>query len=105
MKVTRHRATRFSFSADIAVTDVRSEKQIIARTTDLSLFGCFAHTTTPFPQGTAVRLKMNRGDAQVAALGTIAYSLANEGMGIEFDKVESSDLAILENWLAQLRKK
>ena len=105
MKVNHHRATRYSFSADIAVTDVRSEKQVIARTADLSLFGCFANTTTPFPRGTMVRLRINRGTSHVTALGTIAYSLAKEGMGIEFGKIEPSDLAILEDWLAQLRKK
>jgi hypothetical protein len=103
MKVPHHRATRYSFAADIAVTDVKSEKHVLARTTDLSLFGCFAKTTTPFPRGTTVRLRVSRGAEQITAFGKIAYSLADEGMGIVFGKIEPSDQAILEQWLTQLR--
>jgi hypothetical protein len=103
MKAPHHRATRHSFAADIAIINVKSEKQVIARTSDLSLFGCFVKTTTPFPRGTMVRLRMNRGAAQITAFGKIAYSVADRGMGIVFSKIEPSDQAILEKWLDQLR--
>jgi hypothetical protein len=46
---------------------------------------------------------MNRGAAQITALGKIAYSVADKGMGIVFSKIEPSDQVILEKWLDQLR--
>jgi len=104
MRTEHHRATRLPFKAAIAITDVESEKEVLAHTTDLSLFGCFAETTTPFPPGTRVRLRINRGAEKITAQGKIAHARADEGMGIVFSKIEPDDQAILEKWLAGLRK-
>jgi hypothetical protein len=103
MKAPHHRATRHAFATDIAITSVKSEKQVLARTADLSLFGCFVKTTTPFPQGTTVSIRITHGASHITALGKIAFSRADEGMGIVFGKIEPSDQAILERWLDQLR--
>jgi hypothetical protein len=103
MKATHHRATRHSFVTDIAITNVNSEKKILARTADLSLFGCFVTTKTPFPRGTTVSIRISRGAAHIVALGRVAFSRADEGMGIVFGKIEPSEQAILEKWLDQLR--
>jgi hypothetical protein len=103
MKATHHRATRHPFVTDIAITNVSSEKQILARTADLSLFGCFVTTKTPFPRGTTVSIRISRGALHITALGRVAFSRTDEGMGIVFGKIEPSEQAILEKWLDQLR--
>jgi D-serine deaminase-like pyridoxal phosphate-dependent protein len=81
-----HRATRFPFAANVEVTDVRSERIVTGRTSDLSVFGCHVRTTNPFPVGTKITLRITHD-------------------GATFAKVEPTHQAILEKWIANLRKK
>ncbi len=82
---------------------MRSERLLTARTTNLSLFGCYVYTVDPFPVGTKVSLRILHGGASFAAFGKVVYSKANSGMGITFTEIEPSGQAILEKWLASLR--
>jgi hypothetical protein len=61
-------------------------------------------TTTPFLEGTKVRLRISHHGANFFAHGNVAYSRPDAGMGIAFTLVEPSALSILEDWLAELRK-
>ncbi len=99
-----HRASRYPFAASIELTDVRSEKILTARTTNLSLFGCYVHTSSPFPEGTKVSLRIIHGGTSLAALGKVVHSKPNAGMGVFFTTIEPPSKAILEKWLASLRK-
>ncbi len=83
---------------------MQSEKHISGHTKDLSLFGCFVETVTPFPEGTKVRLKISRGETHLVAQGKVTYSRPNSGMGIAFITIEPSSLPVLDVWLANLRK-
>ena len=98
-----HRASRYPFAARIELTDLQSEKLLTARTTNLSLFGCYVSTTSPFAEGTRVSLRISHGGASLATFGKVVYSKRNSGMGIAFTKVEPSGQAILEKWIASLR--
>jgi hypothetical protein len=102
MKVEQHRATRHQFAARAEVVDVESEKQVIAHTGDLSVFGCYIETASPFPRGTKVRIRINHHGATFVALGIVSYSRSN-GMGIRFGTIEPAHQQTLENWLAQRR--
>jgi hypothetical protein len=104
MQFERHRPPRNQIAVGIELTDVQSEKHISGHTNDLSLFGCFAATVTPFPQGTKVRLKMLRGRRQLFAHGRVTYSRPGTGIGIAFVTIEPSSLPVLEAWLAGLRE-
>ena len=98
-----HRGARYPFVSAVEVTEAVSEKQIMARTRDLSVFGCFAETSKPFPQGTSVRLTIRHGTAKISARGRIAYARADEGMGIVFSGIEPDDQALLDQWLAEMK--
>ena len=102
MKVEQHRATRHRFVARVEVVDVESEKQVMALTGDLSVFGCFIETATPFPRGTKVRLRINHHGSTFAALGHVSFS-RSAGMGIRFVTIEPAHQQTLEKWLAQAR--
>ena len=102
MKIETHRATRHPFAARAQVVDVESEKQVMAHTGDLSAFGCFIETGTPFPRGTKVRVKINHRGATFVALGYVSYSRPT-GMGVRFGTVEPAQQQTLETWLGQLR--
>jgi PilZ domain-containing protein len=82
---------------------VRSERLLTARTTNLSLFGCYVYTVDPFPVSTKVSLRILHGGASFAAFGKVVYSKPNSGMGITFTEIKPNGQAILEKWLASLR--
>jgi hypothetical protein len=90
--------------ATIELTDMQSEELISGHTKDLSLFGCFVETATPFTEGAKVRLKLSRGETHLVAQGKVTYSRPNSGMGIAFIAIEPSSLPVLDVWLANLRK-
>jgi hypothetical protein len=98
-----HRASRFPLAASIELADVRSERLLTARTTNLSLFGCYVYATEPFPEGTKVSLRIAHGGTSFAALGKVVHSKPNFGMGVAFTTIEPPSQAILEKWLASLR--
>jgi hypothetical protein len=102
MKVETHRATRHPFAARAEVVDVDSEKQLTAVTGDLSVFGCFIETATPFPPGTRVRVKINHRGATFVAPGVVSFSRTS-GMGVRFGAIEPAHQQTLETWLAQVR--
>jgi len=100
----RHRAPRHSFVAGIHLTDLQSEKQLAAHIENLNLLGCFVETVTPFPKGTKVRLQISHGGVNFIAIGKVAYSRPNSGMGITFITIEPKKQEVLDLWLADLRK-
>ncbi|PYU23378.1 MAG: hypothetical protein DMG32_16310 [Acidobacteria bacterium] len=102
-RIERHRATRQPFVATIVVIDVESEKRITGHTSELSLFGCYVETATPFAHGARGRLIIAHKAQKFTTFGKVAYTVANEGMGIVFTLMESHDQAILEEWMDQLR--
>ena len=104
MKAEQHRATRHRFAARAEVVDVDSEKQIMAITGDLSVFGCFIETASPFPRGTKVRIRINHRGATLVARGQVSYSRPT-GMGVRFDAMEGVHQQTLEEWVTQLRAK
>jgi hypothetical protein len=71
---------------------------LIAPTGDLSRFGCFIETLTPFPRARRIRIKVAHAGEIFSAYGKVAYH-TNEGMGIAFTTVEKQDQAVLEKWL------
>jgi PilZ domain len=102
MKVEQHRAMRRPFAAKAEIVDVESERQVMSVTGDLSIFGCFVETPSPFPRGTKVRIRLNYRGATFVALGSVS-NLRSTGMGIRFGEIEPAQQQILENWLGQLR--
>jgi hypothetical protein len=95
---------RKPFVATIVITDVVSERQISAHTSDLSLHGCFVTTPTPSNPGAKVRVTIVHAGAKIVALGHVVFAHGG-GMGITFTSIEPSDQAILEMWMTDLRVK
>lgn len=89
--------------ASIELTEVESEKHLVAHTRNLNLIGCFVETMTPFPEGTKVSLRISHGGMNFVALGRVAYARPHSGMGIAFVTIEPKSQEILDTWLANLR--
>jgi len=99
----RRRTFRCPFMAGIKVTDLLTGEQISAHTEDLSAYGCFIETITPFAVETKVRLQISHDGQQLLAQGKVAYSRPHAGMGIAFVSFEPGCLTILDEWLDELR--
>lgn len=76
----------------------------MAHLKDISMFGCFAETPTPFAEDAKVRIRILRGGAHVSGLARVAFSRPGAGMGIQFITIEPASISVLDNWLANLRE-
>lgn len=75
------------------------DTRIDARTGDLSLHGCYVDTMNPFPQGASVRITITHMEEKFTAIGTVAHSKSNVGMGISFTEITPQQRPILMKWL------
>jgi hypothetical protein len=100
--VQRHRALRKPAVIPIVITDIASERQMLARTSDLGVHGCFAVTPSFLNAGAKVRITIVHAGAKVDIFGHVVYVRA-EGMGIAFTKLELGDQAVLDRWVSDLR--
>src|SRR5260370_27368015 len=82
-----HRASRYPFAASIELTDVRSDRLLSARTTNLGLFGCYVHTTRPFPAGTNVSLRTTHRGTTLAALRQVAHCNQHSRLVLSFTTI------------------
>jgi hypothetical protein len=87
----------------VEVIEPRSDTHLRARISDLSLVGCYLDTNNPLPLGTEIRLNIAHNDAIFSALGIVAHSQPNMGMGIRFTDVQLDQHAILERWVSDVR--
>lgn len=83
------------------VIDTTSAEVVVARTTELSRFGCFVETLWPLPQRSRVHVEIADDVDIFTASGRVAYVTRN-GMGIAFGLVESQNYEILAKWLTQV---
>jgi PilZ domain len=99
MKLERRGATRYNFGAIAEVIDTDQPDELVSVTRDLSFSGCFVKTTTPFPKGTRVRVRITHSGGEFTAMGNVTDNVTATGMGIVFTQVEPNDRAVLERWL------
>lgn len=96
----RRCAPRYPLIASADITEPQTDTRLKARTSDVSLVGCYVDSPNPLPVATEMKLQIVHHDATFTALGIVAYSQPN--MGIRFTDVHSDQQKILENWLAEL---
>lgn len=98
----RRAAERFPFIVTAQAEEIESGARLPARTSDLSLTGCFLDTMNPFPAGTHVRIRMTQHEQTVEALGVVAYAQMGMGMGVAFKELDANAARMLQQWLADL---
>lgn len=100
----RRRGARYAFYASAQITEQESQTQMTARTSELSRYGCYMDMLNPLPLGTEVEIQITFQEQIIAAKGRVIYAQPNMGMGVSFDEIRSSHVAILEAWLDQALK-
>jgi len=104
MDSERRRAPRYPFIAEAEAIEVSSNTKLAAKTSDLSIGGCFLDMLNPTPQGTEVRVRISHEGATFTALGRVVFILPNMGMGVTFTNIEQDQQAILQKWIANLSR-
>src|ERR1700686_2873501 len=99
MDSERRRSPRYRFIADVEIIDAVSDAQIKARTTDLSIGGCFLDMLNPSPKGTELRVTISYAGTTFTAVGRVAFVVPNMGMGVAFTNVDGNQFGILQKWL------
>lgn len=104
MNSERRRAPRYPIIADAEITEIVSETKLSARTSDLSVGGCFLDMLNPSPEGTEIAVRISHADATFTARGRVVFLFPNMGMGVMFTSVPASQQAVLEKWLEELSR-
>ncbi len=102
MGTERRRAPRYPIIAEAVVTEIASETTLSAKTSDLSLGGCFLDMLNPSPEGTEIAVRISHSETTFTARGKVVFVFPNMGMGVMFTSVPASQQAVLEKWLAKL---
>ncbi len=95
---------RYPFVATAVVTELRSEARLPARTSELSIHGCYIDTLNPFPAGTDVRVKIIHGNRTFETPAQVVYIHPGYGMGLLFAAAPAEQQPVLEDWLRELAK-
>jgi hypothetical protein len=96
----QRREPRQPFFAAIELVETENSVKIEARTGDLSMHGCYVDTMNPFPVGSKVRVRITHDEVSFEALGRVAHSQSNVGMGIFFTEIQPQQEKVLAGWLA-----
>lgn len=88
--------------ASAEIIDAESGARLSARTSELAMGGCYIETLNPFPEGTAVQVRILRDQGTFEAQAKVVYVHDNFGMGLKFTETAPEQRLLLENWLAEI---
>ena len=98
----RRRSPRYAFTASAEVIELKTLTKVIGRTSDIARGGCFVDVISPFPEGTAVKVRLSLEQRSFEAQAKVVYSQNGMGMGVAFLSASAEHVKILEGWLAKL---
>jgi PilZ domain-containing protein len=102
-KYRKERAVRrCPFVAAAEVTDLGSNTRLSGRTSELGVGGCYVDALNPFPEGTAVQLKILRDQGVFETPAKVVYCHPKFGMGLSFGEMTPEHRLLLETWLVEL---
>jgi PilZ domain len=100
--VERRSDSRYSFTVAVEAVELESGAQILARTSDVSRGGCYVDTTSPFAEGTTVKLRLTKKSESFQAEAKVIYAQVGMGMGMMFVKAHPEQRKVLEAWIGRL---
>ena len=76
MAIERRTSPRYAFIAEAEVTVIATNTTLKARTTDISIDGCFLDMLNPSPKDTDIRVKISHDGSTFEALGVVVLVVA-----------------------------
>lgn len=95
----RREARRYPFICAAELIDLDGSTRISARTTDISLHGCYIDTLNPFPVGTRVRLQLTKKEQPAEFRAKVASCHVGSGMGLIFERLTPGQRRTITSWL------
>jgi hypothetical protein len=99
MSFERRRAPRYQLIAEAEITEPASRRSYKARTSDVSLVGCFMNTTNALPAGTKIQVRVTHCDHTFSTKAKVERCEPAMGIGISFDDLKGDQRALLQGWL------
>jgi hypothetical protein len=98
----RRQAPRFTLILPAEIFNEDGEELMAARSSDVSLVGCYIDTLNPAAVGTNISVRFRQDDETFSAAARVMYVCPGLGMGIKFDSdTPGGQMAILGRWLEQ----
>ncbi len=98
MEGKKPRPPRLLLVADAEIFDPLSSQLIPARTSDLSIGGCYVEMANPLPVRTAVRLQLTYNETSITLFGDVVRCEPGKGMAVRFRAIEPNQMATLKGW-------
>lgn len=102
MSVERRRAPRYHLAAKAEIASASSPVRLTARTSDVSLLGCFMNTNYSLPAGTEIQLELKYEGATLVASGAVVRCEPSMGFGVSFRNMKAAQQKLLQKWLDSL---
>ena len=83
----RRSASRIMLVASVEAEEVTSGISLSARTSDVSVHGCYLDTINPFSPGTRIRVHLTKGNETFHSLAVVTYAHQGMGMGVAFMEI------------------
>lgn len=99
MGIERRRAPRYPLAAHAEIVSSSSPVRLKARTSDVSVFGCFINTNYSLAPGTEIQLQLNHEGATLVAIGAVARCEPSMGFGVSFRNLKGAQQKLLQKWL------
>ena len=93
---------RYSFFAEVTVTDLANDMRMPGRISEISRKGCYVDILNPLPVGTSLLLKITRDQGVFTTPGKIIYAQTGMGMGVAFVDIPTDQMKTLDAWLAEI---
>jgi PilZ domain len=95
----QHRRLKVPFTAPAEIAPESSPAaSVSANVAELSLYGCYMATPSPYAVQTLLRVKIFCAGEYFEAKATVIYSQPAKGMGLAFREIKPHFLAILKKW-------
>ena len=101
----RRRAPRYQLVADAEIMNPPSQLCMKARTSDVSLVGCFINTVYSLPEGAEIQLKLKYGGTTLSTRGAVARTEPSMGFGVSFAQMKDAEQKLWEKWLERVPSK
>jgi hypothetical protein len=101
-RIERRAAPRYTFLALVEANETAGVMCIQGRLRDISTKGCYVHTPSTFPAGTALEVVISREGETFRSHGKVVYEHDGIGMGLLFADAATDQRETLNSWLVKL---
>jgi hypothetical protein len=95
---------RYSFAALALIVEPLTGTELAARTSDISLKGCYVESVDQFPQNTVIRITIDRAPEYFDSWARVAHVQVALGTGLSFFETSADQQLTLEKWVAEIAK-